>query len=185
MEKSILLSLISLFACISCNSDEEFESVNSYSEPAYGNSVSQAKAKSSATFYATDWQTIVYNGEVAHQTFNNQKVFLNSAAINNVSGIYICQVVKVRGTIVLNNPDDEVVRAVEDDRCGYVPGTVGTEKPVRGVELEENLNMPGTYTLTTNCYKVISSLSGVAYPSNYWIPCSPDEAKLCYKYRSF
>lgn len=33
MKKSILLSLISLFACISCNNDEEFESVNSYSEP--------------------------------------------------------------------------------------------------------------------------------------------------------
>lgn len=132
----------------------------------------------------SSWETRVFSGTPDQQKYKNQKVILNSRVIKGSTGIYLCDVVKVTTKITVTNSDDEIIRAVtNDDRCGYIASTVSTSTPVRGTEVVQDPNNPSIYRVSTTCYRIIASTSGIMYPSNYWIPCNPNNVKLVYKYR--
>lgn len=188
MVKKIFLSSMLILPLFSCNTDDDYEFNDIQGEYAVmQQSTNASKTRARAAAYSTSgWETVEYTGTPTFQTYNNQKIILNGAAINGVTGTYICQVVKVSCTINVSNPDDEIVRGVSNDtRCGFVPGTASTSSPVRGTQAIQNPSNLNQYTVTSVCYKIITNMAGMAYPSNYWVPCSPDDVTLYYLYRSF
>lgn len=201
MKKSFIVSLIitiSLLSLTSCSADDDFQP-NTYEKESIETSqnasriietsqnASRIKAKTRAAMSAsTGWQTIEYSGSPNLQTFNNQKVLLSGTAVNGVTGYYICQVVKVSCTVNVQDPDEEMIRGVSNEsRCGFVPGTASTSSPIRGTQAIVNPSNPSQYTITSVCYKIITNMGGIAYPSNYWVPCNPNDVTLFYQYRSF
>lgn len=120
----------------------------------------------------------VWTGEKRITTYTKQKILMNGAMPMGATGVYICDVKEI--TAVTSANPNMIYRSVEDNDCGYISSTVSTSSPVIGTSAVENVGQ-NTFTLKTTCYRIISNAAGMQYPSNYWIPCPPEEALLKYK----
>ena len=113
-----------------------------------------------------------------------EPVFITSFSKEaSTTGVYICDVVTINGIITLSDPDNEFIRSAQNSACGYNPGTISSGTPIRATTAVVDPTDPSKYHLTTTCYRIITNMAGISYPSNYWRPCSPNTAKLHYQYR--
>lgn len=131
----------------------------------------------------SSWETREYTGATTQAKATNQKVLMGAVASGQQYGVYICDIVTVQGKVTLDSADDEFVRSATNSTCGYVPSTVAATTPTRGTTAVVNVNNKKEYFLSTTCYRIITDMSGITYPKNYWRPCSPEQAKLFYEYR--
>lgn len=122
--------------------------------------------------------TNTWIGEPSMRTYTKQKVLMSAATPMGTAGIYICDVVEISATTDTNS--NLVYLGVVDNECGYTPNTIDDSSPVIGTQAIHNA-VSNNYTLKTICYRIISNTAGIQYPSNYWIPCPPEQAKLKYQ----
>lgn len=119
-----------------------------------------------------------WTGERSMRTYTKQKVLMGAGTPMGATGIYICDVVEISAT---TDADPNLIyRSVVDNECGYVPNTIDDPSPVIGTQAADIAGQY-SYTLKTVCYRIISNTAGIQFPSNYWIPCPPEQAKLKYQ----